>query len=107
MRVASQTLGRTQIVVMRELTKLHEEILRGTAEEILSVLQARDAVKGEIIVVVEGSGRLADEVDLKEAVSTLIQEGYSGKKLADEARRRYGVRKSAAYALFLEMKKSP
>jgi len=105
LRVASQILGSTHMVVMRELTKLHEEMLHGSAAEILSVLETRDFIKGEIIVVVEGTGHPEDEVDLEAIVKALMQEGYSGKKLADEARRRYGVRKSDAYGRFLELKR--
>jgi 16S rRNA (cytidine1402-2'-O)-methyltransferase len=37
-----------QVVVAREVTKLHEEFLRGTADQVLAALKARDRVKGEI-----------------------------------------------------------
>ncbi len=106
LRVASQILGVKQMMVMRELTKLHEELLHGTATEIFQALETRHTVKGEIIVVVEGRSHSADEVDLDVVVKTLLGEGYSGKKLADEARRRYGVRKSDAYARFLDLKET-
>ena len=50
-----ETFGPTRrISVSRELTKMYEETQRGTAEEVLSVFQGRDAVKGEFVVVVEG-----------------------------------------------------
>ncbi|MDQ7784769.1 MAG: 16S rRNA (cytidine(1402)-2'-O)-methyltransferase [Desulfomonilaceae bacterium] len=104
LRVAARILGGTHMVVMRELTKIHEEMLHGSASEILGFLEMRESVRGEIIVVVEGSVRQADSVDLERAVETLMQEGFTGKKLADEARRRYGVRKSDAYDKFLELK---
>ena len=42
-----------QISVSRELTKLHEETIRGTAEEVLKHFEARPP-KGEIVVVVKG-----------------------------------------------------
>jgi 16S rRNA (cytidine1402-2'-O)-methyltransferase len=45
-------LGERQIVVARELTKLHEEFLRGTAREILDDLRARPSIKGEITLVI-------------------------------------------------------
>jgi 16S rRNA (cytidine1402-2'-O)-methyltransferase len=41
-----------RIVVARELTKLHEEFLRGTAADILETLTARPAVKGEITLLI-------------------------------------------------------
>jgi 16S rRNA (cytidine1402-2'-O)-methyltransferase len=40
-------------VVARELTKLHEEFLRGTVQEVRSSLAARDRIRGEITLLVE------------------------------------------------------
>ena len=45
-------LGPRPVVVARELTKIHEEYLRGTAAEVRAQLAARDAVKGEITVLI-------------------------------------------------------
>lgn len=42
-----------RVALCRELTKLHEEVIRGTAESILAILDSRDAVKGEITLVIE------------------------------------------------------
>lgn len=44
-------LGDRPVAVARELTKIHEEILRGKASEILAQLKSREAVKGELTVV--------------------------------------------------------
>jgi 16S rRNA (cytidine1402-2'-O)-methyltransferase len=101
---AARTLGPRRMVLMRELTKIHEEILSGTAQEILDELEKRTAIKGEIVVVVEGADPTASRVDPAEAVRTLMGEGLSGKRLADEAAARFGVKKSDAYAKFLDLK---
>ena len=53
----AELLGPRQVVVAREMTKLHEEFLRGTAVEILAVLQPRAAVKGEITLLIGGCGK--------------------------------------------------
>ena len=42
------------VAVCRELTKLYEEVIRGTAEEVHNILDARDSVKGEIVIVIGG-----------------------------------------------------
>ena len=55
-------------------------------------------------MVVEASGYAAEGVDLERIVTTLVKEGFTGKNLADEARKRFGVRKSDAYSLFLAVK---
>lgn len=46
-------IGTRHIVVARELTKLHEEFLRGTADSILTALTSRPAIKGEFVVIVD------------------------------------------------------
>jgi 16S rRNA (cytidine1402-2'-O)-methyltransferase len=48
-------LGDRPVAVARELTKLHEEILRGPLSEVLEELRGRAALKGEFVVVV-GTG---------------------------------------------------
>jgi 16S rRNA (cytidine1402-2'-O)-methyltransferase len=45
-------LGDRPVAVARELTKLHEEILRGPLSEVLEELRGRPALKGEFVVVV-------------------------------------------------------
>lgn len=44
-----------RVVVARELSKLHEEYLRGTVAEVVAVIQQRDGLKGECVVVLEGA----------------------------------------------------
>jgi 16S rRNA (cytidine1402-2'-O)-methyltransferase len=68
------------VVVAREVTKLHEEFLRGRAGEVLQNLKAREAVKGEITLLI---GKAQEKVDEKAAL----------KKVAKER----GVSKSEAY----------
>ncbi|HEV2135331.1 MAG TPA: 16S rRNA (cytidine(1402)-2'-O)-methyltransferase [Terracidiphilus sp.] len=45
--------AQTRIALARELTKIHEEFLRGTVAEIRSQLAARDRIRGEIVLLVE------------------------------------------------------
>lgn len=44
-----------RVVVARELTKLHEEYLRGTLLQVVSIVQQRGGLKGECVVILEGS----------------------------------------------------
>jgi len=39
------------------MTKLHEEVLRGTAEEVVRILGGRGGVKGEITLLIKGVGK--------------------------------------------------
>ncbi len=42
------------IVVARELTKLHEEVLRGSVSEVQAALQSRPVIRGEIVLLLDG-----------------------------------------------------
>lgn len=52
---AAAELGARPAAVCRELTKLHEEVLRGTLPELRAVLGARPALKGEFVIVIGGA----------------------------------------------------
>jgi 16S rRNA (cytidine1402-2'-O)-methyltransferase len=43
----------TRVTVARELTKIHEEYIRGTIEEVLEDLESRPSIKGEIVVILK------------------------------------------------------
>lgn len=49
-------LGDRKVAVCREMTKLHEEILRGHISEVTALLASRQKLQGEITIVVEGVG---------------------------------------------------
>ena len=66
------------MVVARELTKIHEEYLRGTAAEVRAQLAARDAVKGEITLLIgKATEPPPDDTPLVEAVNALIARGHA------------------------------
>jgi len=84
-------LGDRLVAVARELTKLHEEILRGTAHEIRSALAARPAVKGEITLLIgKGTTPVADRTTIEDAVDEYVRSGMGRmeamKKVARERR---------------------
>ena len=53
-------LPERRVAVVRELTKIHEEVLRGTVAEVAALLEARN-VLGEIVVVLEGASGCRSE----------------------------------------------
>ncbi len=53
-----EVLGARRLILARELTKIHEEVLRGTAAEVRAVLT--DAPRGEVTLVIEGIGQSGD-----------------------------------------------
>jgi 16S rRNA (cytidine1402-2'-O)-methyltransferase len=70
-----------RVVVCRELTKLHEEVRRGTAAELAA--WAAEGVRGEIVIVVEGAKRRV--VDLGTAVQEVLLLTATGESLKDAA----------------------
>ena len=53
---ASAVLGDRSASIARELTKLHEEVVRGRLSELRAAFAARASIKGELVVVVAGAG---------------------------------------------------
>jgi len=93
-----QTLGPRPVVVARELTKIHEEFLRGTAAEIRAQLGSRDSVKGEITLLIgKGEAPPLDETPLNEAVETLERAGVPRMDAIKQVARRRGLSKRNVY----------
>jgi 16S rRNA (cytidine1402-2'-O)-methyltransferase len=94
-----QVLGARPIVVARELTKIHEEFLRGSAAEIRAQLEARDAVKGEITILIgKATGPEPDDTPLPDAVEALVRDGTPRMDAIKQVARRRGLSKREVYA---------
>ena len=94
-------LGERPIVVARELTKIHEEFLRGPTSEVLAELQSRKTVKGEITLLI-GRGTPAPEKTqpVHQRVAELTEkQGLSKMDAIKQAAREGGISKRQAYRL--------
>ena len=69
-------LGDRYAVLAREMTKVHEEFLRGPLSELHRILRSRSSVKGECTLLVAGCAEPADSdlSDVREALRSLIQD---------------------------------
>jgi len=95
-------LGPRAVVVARELTKIHEEFLRGTAAEIRAQLEERDAVKGEMTVLVgRAAGPAPDDTPVDEAVDALMRAGTPRMDAIKQVARRRGISKREVYEMLL------
>jgi 16S rRNA (cytidine1402-2'-O)-methyltransferase len=87
--------------VAREVTKLHEEFLRGPASELLEELQRRDEVKGEITLLIakgEDRGSVQPSRTVAIRVRELMQSDQMEEKNAlKQAAKEFGLSKSEAY----------
>jgi 16S rRNA (cytidine1402-2'-O)-methyltransferase len=61
-----------RVVVARELTKLHEEFLRGTVAEVTANLSQRDRIRGEITLLIEA--RVLEKDTASVSISTRVEE---------------------------------
>ncbi len=90
-------------MVARELTKLHEEFLRGPAGEVLATLTARGDIKGEITLIIGKAGdgdieAAALRVGVRERVrQIMLEEGLDEKTALKKIAKEMGISKSEAY----------
>jgi len=90
------------IVVAREVTKLHEEFLRGRAEDVLATLQKRGEVKGEITLLIGKPDGTEHPQPNGKTVAARVRELMSSDSLDEktalkQAAKEFGVSKSEAY----------
>lgn len=96
------------LCVARELTKLHEEILRGTAQEIADILHARERVRGECVIIVSGAGKhagagdVAGETEIQEVFAALLKQ-HKTKDAAAMIAETYGGSVKERYRQALEI----
>jgi 16S rRNA (cytidine1402-2'-O)-methyltransferase len=95
-------LGPTRrTVVARELTKIHEEFLRGTAAEVFEIAKQRGEIKGEIVLLIGPASedeRLVERVSIRDRVQQLMREENLDEKSAlKKVAKERGISKSEAY----------
>ena len=94
--------GERQLVIAREVSKIHEEFLRGRASEILETLNARGDIKGEITLLIgkaeETEQKAAAGVNVRQRLEQIMAEEKLDEKAAlKRVAKEMGVSKSAAY----------
>ncbi len=99
--------GDRQAVLARELTKLHEEFVRGRLSQLLAILKERESIKGECTLLITGYKEETGEVSsaLQEELQERLESGQS--RLADivkEVASAYGVSKKNVYREALRIK---
>lgn len=105
-----EILGNRKAVVARELTKIHEEIIRGTLDELPENFADKE-VKGEIVLVIDreeiqsSKSKVQSLKSIVERVAELELEGVGRKVALKKAAKEFGVSRSEAYRILQAEKK--
>ena len=99
-----EILGDVELVMARELTKLHEEVRRGRAGEILEILEGCD-IKGEItLLIAPQKGEQRGEVSIDEELSRYLNLGFTVRDAVDAVAAESGLPRRTVYTVAIEMK---
>lgn len=102
----AKVLGDRPLSVSREISKLHEETLRGTAAKIASVLSAKPSIKGEFVIIIGAREKspesLTDDDIIKEIETALLD--HPSSKAASILSRKLGLPREDIYARILTLK---
>lgn len=109
--VLAEVFPGRRIALVRELTKLHEEVVRGLAPQVAEQLAQRDEVKGECVVVLEGP--VAGEQEgatqqqpaqsLDQAIAEGLHAGERATALAKRLAKEFGVPRQQVYDRAVEL----
>ena len=94
-------LGDRRSALIREMTKIYEEAIRGRLSKVLEDVGARASIKGEIVLVVEGNqGELISEYtedEIKSKLMNLMSQGITKKNAQKIIRSRYDIDRQKLY----------
>ncbi len=91
-----EIFGNREIAIVREISKRYEEVIRGTVENILKIVEN---LKGEIVIVVEGNQETIsfDNLSIKDHVNLYIEDGLTPKEAIKKVAKERNVPKSEIY----------
>ena len=100
--------GDRRIALVRELTKIHEEVIRTTLSQAVEKFSLEEP-KGEFVMVIEGAEKpVQEELTLDDAVSYangLIEDGISASEAAKQAAKKFEMKKSEIYKEIVNSRK--
>lgn len=99
LQLLAESLPSRAIVLARELTKIHEEFLRGTAGELHAKLSGEERVRGEFVLIIEGAAAsiTADQNVVNNLIDELKAEGLPNKSIVRIVTQTLGLPRNEAY----------
>ncbi len=107
--VMAEVFPLRRVALVRELTKLHEEVVRGLTPEVAQQIAEREELKGECVIILEGpvagesAGQEEPALSLDEAINQGITAGESTSQLAKRLSKQLGVPRSTVYDRIVEL----
>lgn len=101
-----KVLGSRPLSVSREITKLHEETLRGTAATIAATLSAKPSIKGEFVIIIGAQEKAAEaltEAEIMQAIEAALLD-HPSSKAASLVSKKLGLARDDVYARILALK---
>ena len=101
----AEVFGDRDVAIGREISKVHEEFVRGAIREVLAKLEQQN-VRGEITLIVQGatSGAPMQEEELINEIRQLAENGMRVKEISELLGARHGIAKREVYRLALRVK---
>jgi len=101
----AEIFGDREVAIGREISKVHEEFLRGALREILATVE-QQTVRGEITLVVQGatSGAPVSEEGVISEIRQLAENGMRVKEISELVGAHHGISKREVYRLALRVK---
>ncbi len=99
LKLLLDVLGDRKIAIVREISKLHEEVVRDNISNIFKECN----FKGEIVIVVEGNNEVKeDNNNYQEIINNLVKNGYSKRDAIKETADKYNISKNKLYNMYKE-----
>lgn len=99
LKLLLEVLGDRKIAIVREISKIYEEIVRDNISNILKDCN----FKGEIVIVVEGNNEVhVDNNNYQEIINNLVKNGYSKRDAIKETADKYNISKNKLYNMYKE-----
>ena len=100
-----EILGDRQVVIARELTKVHEEFLRGSVSDLLATLDQRGAARGEITLLIgRGESPRPVEGTIADRVEAFMSQGADRMDAVKQVAKERGLSKREVYRLLEEQR---
>ncbi len=101
-----QNIGLRNITVAREITKMHEQIITDTIDNVINYFEDnQDKLRGEFVVIVEKTGDDSGDIEeVTEKIKKMMKLGVSNKDISSELSQIYGINRKKLYEIVLGLK---